>query len=209
MSHYSQIIRTPLIYFPVVAASITDAAVALRRISQYLLAEELAEPFVLKEESNYAIEMVDGEFIWEVADTLEGKSKPDEKEKAKKATKKEKKSKRDKKAKKDAKDDEKDTLPTHSSRSTVTAISSSLPLVDDPEPFSLRSISLRIPKGSFVAIVGRVGAGKSSLLNAMIGEMRKVKGEVTMGGTIAYVPQQAWIMNASLRAKRPFWSEGR
>ncbi|KAJ6454129.1 ABC protein [Mycena sanguinolenta] len=40
------------------------------------------------------------------------------------------------------------------------------------EPFALHDISLAIPRGSLAAIVGRVGSGKSSLLQGLIGEMR-------------------------------------
>ncbi|KAK7487187.1 hypothetical protein BaRGS_00021539 [Batillaria attramentaria] len=38
-----------------------------------------------------------------------------------------------------------------------------------------------------------------ALNDAMLGEMEKVKGTVTCMGTIAYVPQQAWMQNASMR----------
>ena len=49
-----------------------------------------------------------------------------------------------------------------------------------PDPaFELRGLRMRVEKGAFVGIVGRVGAGKSSVLQAMIGEMRKTRGEVT------------------------------
>jgi ATP-binding cassette, subfamily C (CFTR/MRP), member 1 len=33
----------------------------------------------------------------------------------------------------------------------------------------------------------------------MIGEMRRTGGDVVFGGSVAYVPQTAWIMNATLR----------
>lgn len=36
----------------------------------------------------------------------------------------------------------------------------------------------------------KVGSGKSSLLNAILGEMHKVYGYVGIRGTVAYVPQQ-------------------
>lgn len=65
-------------------------------------------------------------------------------------------------------------------------------------PFQLKNISMQVQRGSLVAIVGRVGSGKSSLLQAIIGEMRRVTGSVTFGGKIAYCPQTAWIQNASL-----------
>lgn len=40
---------------------------------------------------------------------------------------------------------------------------------------------------------------QSSVLQAMIGEMKRTKGEVTFGGSIAYVPQSPWIRNATVR----------
>ena len=48
-------------------------------------------------------------------------------------------------------------------------------------------------------IVGTVGSGKSSLASAILGEMYKTSGSVTVRGSVAYVPQSAWIMNATLR----------
>ena len=70
---------------------------------------------------------------------------------------------------------------------------------EEEKPFALANLELRIPHGQFVAIVGRVGSGKSSVLQSLVGEMRRVDGEVVFGGSVAYVPQQPWIMNATLR----------
>ncbi|KAG8432958.1 hypothetical protein GDO86_017284 [Hymenochirus boettgeri] len=64
---------------------------------------------------------------------------------------------------------------------------------------SLKEISVSVPEGSLVAIVGQVGCGKSSLLSALLGEMEKQEGYIAMKGSVAYVPQQAWIQNASLK----------
>ncbi|XP_053612777.1 multidrug resistance-associated protein 1 isoform X2 [Plodia interpunctella] len=69
---------------------------------------------------------------------------------------------------------------------------------DEAEP-TLKNINLEIPRGSLVAVVGAVGSGKSSLLSALLGEMNKVSGRVNTQGTVAYVPQQAWIQNATLQ----------
>ncbi|XP_078097039.1 multidrug resistance-associated protein 1 isoform X2 [Mustelus asterias] len=63
----------------------------------------------------------------------------------------------------------------------------------------LNNIDVEIPEGSLVAVVGHVGCGKSSLLSALLGEMQKMEGYVAVKGSVAYVPQQAWIQNASLR----------
>ncbi|ODM95243.1 Multidrug resistance-associated protein 1 [Orchesella cincta] len=69
----------------------------------------------------------------------------------------------------------------------------------EPETVVLRDINLRIKPGSLVAIVGGVGSGKSSLLAAILGELDKISGRVNTKGSLAYVAQQAWIQNATLR----------
>ena len=45
--------------------------------------------------------------------------------------------------------------------------------------FFLR-ISLRIPSGSLVAVVGQVGCGKSTLLSALLGDTVKLDGNVSV-----------------------------
>ncbi|KAF0901952.1 hypothetical protein E2562_011785 [Oryza meyeriana var. granulata] len=64
---------------------------------------------------------------------------------------------------------------------------------------NLRDISLELQKGFFVAIIGEVGSGKSSLLNSIIGEICVTSGSITSYGSIAYVPQVPWILSGSLR----------
>ncbi|KAJ2248155.1 hypothetical protein GGI13_004765, partial [Coemansia sp. RSA 455] len=64
----------------------------------------------------------------------------------------------------------------------------------------LENINFSALSGEHLAIVGRVGSGKSSLLSALLGDMRKEKGNVVLCGQVAYVPQQPWIMNATLRS---------
>ncbi|XP_056198345.1 ATP-binding cassette sub-family C member 3 isoform X1 [Falco biarmicus] len=64
---------------------------------------------------------------------------------------------------------------------------------------SLKDINLLVPSGALVAIVGHVGCGKSSLVSALLGELEKLEGEVAVKGSVAYVPQQAWIQNATLK----------
>ncbi|GFR76865.1 multidrug resistance-associated protein 1 [Elysia marginata] len=72
---------------------------------------------------------------------------------------------------------------------------------------TLKDINLTIPEGSLTAVVGLVGAGKSSLLSAMLGEIERHNGTVTVQSRTAYVPQEAWILNASLRDNLVFGSE--
>uniref|UniRef100_A0A7S0BN76 Probable ATP-dependent transporter ycf16 n=1 Tax=Rhodosorus marinus TaxID=101924 RepID=A0A7S0BN76_9RHOD len=73
--------------------------------------------------------------------------------------------------------------------------------------FSLLNVDIDIPAGQLTAIVGPVGAGKTSLLNAVLGEMKTVDGSVKRNGTVAYVPQTAWIYNGTLRDNVLFGQE--
>lgn len=64
---------------------------------------------------------------------------------------------------------------------------------------ALENINFSAHKGELACIVGRVGSGKSSLLQAVLGDLWKIHGEVLLKGKTAYVPQSAWVMNASVR----------
>jgi ATP-binding cassette subfamily C (CFTR/MRP) protein 1 len=63
----------------------------------------------------------------------------------------------------------------------------------------LEDINFTAAKGELTCIVGRVGAGKSSFLQAILGDLWKVKGRVVIHGSTAYVAQQPWVMNASVK----------
>ena len=93
------------------------------------------------------------------------------------------------------------------------------------DTFTLKSISMKVPSGSLICIVGSVGCGKSSLLSALLGEMPAVEDDTQIVNankianvsktdckngnnlsssfcidpSIAYVAQQPWIQNATLR----------
>ncbi|EGT36839.1 hypothetical protein CAEBREN_20416 [Caenorhabditis brenneri] len=63
----------------------------------------------------------------------------------------------------------------------------------------LHDIQLTIPRGQLIAVIGKIGSGKSSLLQAILGEMKTRSGSVKINGSISYVPQQAWIQNLTLK----------
>lgn len=67
------------------------------------------------------------------------------------------------------------------------------------ETNTLKNINMKVKKEKLTALVGPVGCGKTSLLSALLGEMDKVNGTVNVDGRVAYVPQQAWIQNATLQ----------
>ncbi|XP_027335892.1 ABC transporter C family member 8-like [Abrus precatorius] len=64
---------------------------------------------------------------------------------------------------------------------------------------TLRDINLSISRGQKVAVCGPVGAGKSSLLHAILGEMPKISGTVSLNGAVAYVSQTSWIQSGTIR----------
>jgi ATP-binding cassette subfamily C (CFTR/MRP) protein 1 len=59
--------------------------------------------------------------------------------------------------------------------------------------------SLEIPRGQLVVVVGAVGSGKSGLLLTILGELDPEHGSVSLGGSVAYVPQTPWIISDSIR----------
>lgn len=58
---------------------------------------------------------------------------------------------------------------------------------------------MRVNDKELVAVVGAVGCGKSSLVSVFLGDMEKISGRVNLLGSVAYVAQQAWIQNATLK----------
>lgn len=71
-------------------------------------------------------------------------------------------------------------------------------LPDSTEP-TLQDIDLTVKRGELLAIIGRVGDGKSSLLGAVLGEMSKSDGQVTVRGDVAYFSQNSWILSATVK----------
>ncbi|XP_060602685.1 multidrug resistance-associated protein 1-like [Ruditapes philippinarum] len=77
---------------------------------------------------------------------------------------------------------------------------------NDPKP-TLTGIDLKLREGQIYAVVGQVGCGKSSLISSILGEMEKLKGNVNIKGKLAYVPQEAWIQNLTVRDNIIFGNE--
>lgn len=74
-------------------------------------------------------------------------------------------------------------------------------------PFKIVDINVSIGRKEFVAVIGEVGSGKSSLLAALAGEMRKTQGVLTLGASRAFCAQQPWIQNATVRENILFGQE--
>ncbi|KAG0270862.1 hypothetical protein BGZ95_001422 [Linnemannia exigua] len=154
--------------------------IGIKRIESFLVQEEIDTTVVqrfscqqnVKGRKAMAIEIEDGTFAWEKEEPVSAAT---------------------------SNADTTDLSPNDAERqpllpgSTVTRTA--------PAPFKpvLSNINLDIAAGSLTAVVGRIGQGKSSLLSAIMGEMYKKQGTVKVYGDFAYVPQQAWICNATVK----------
>uniref|UniRef100_A0A3Q2CN40 Multidrug resistance-associated protein 4 n=1 Tax=Cyprinodon variegatus TaxID=28743 RepID=A0A3Q2CN40_CYPVA len=70
-------------------------------------------------------------------------------------------------------------------------------LVDSP---SLQNISVTVKSNQLLAVVGPVGAGKSSLLSAILGELPHDTGVLTIKGPLTYASQQPWVFPGTIRS---------
>ncbi|MCZ4261552.1 ABC transporter ATP-binding protein [Limimaricola sp. G21655-S1] len=82
---------------------------------------------------------------------------------------------------------------------------------------AIRDLSLTVPAGSFVGIVGATGAGKSTILDLMAGLLTPASGSISVDGTsiddrnrsqwrkrVAYVPQEISLVQGSIRENIEF-----
>jgi ABC-type transport system involved in cytochrome bd biosynthesis fused ATPase/permease subunit len=79
----------------------------------------------------------------------------------------------------------------------------------DDNPFVLKDLNITFIEAELNLIVGPVGSGKSSLLLALLGEMRLLGGEFHLARNdgVAYVSQIAWLQNATIRENILFGSK--
>ncbi|KAF8930951.1 hypothetical protein BGZ47_000301 [Haplosporangium gracile] len=161
---------------PVLTSALTsavDAYVVIERLQKFLLTEDLEPTAALDESLEEAIVIDHADFVW---DSISSTT----------------------------------TATTNDSAMGLKIINNSntaaiaAPATDDDcsSPSArvyLKDINLRIARGSLIAVVGPVGSGKSSLLQAIVGNMPKRAGQVIRGASTSYASQTPWIQNSSIR----------
>ncbi|XP_048356586.1 cystic fibrosis transmembrane conductance regulator [Sphaerodactylus townsendi] len=63
----------------------------------------------------------------------------------------------------------------------------------------LKDISFKIEKGELLAVAGSTGAGKTSLLMLIMGELEPLDGKIKHSGRISFCPQVSWIMPGTIK----------
>lgn len=63
----------------------------------------------------------------------------------------------------------------------------------------LKRINLKIKVGQLVAICGDHTSGKSALLYALLGQIKKESGTVCRAGKVAFTPQEPWVINDTIK----------
>ncbi|KAL2869784.1 P-loop containing nucleoside triphosphate hydrolase protein [Aspergillus lucknowensis] len=144
-------LRTPLNWLPVAIGQVIDAFASVRRIEEFLQAEEDEEQAVWDLNMAAAVELRNASFTWErgMGTTENSMAGP-----------------------------ELDSAPQ--------------------AVFQLHDLDLTVPRNELLAVVGTVGAGKTSLLAALAGEMRRTGGTMVLGASRAFCPQYTWIQNATV-----------
>jgi ATP-binding cassette subfamily C (CFTR/MRP) protein 1 len=189
-------LRMPLNLLPMVIGQVTDGWTSLVRIQDFLLAEDAVDDTIWDPESGPAVEVDHADFTWERTTNQDPAKQIGSKKDAKAAKKQEKENKKAAKviAKNGAPLAEK-TEADDASEVTAT------------EPFKLQNMHFSVGRNELLAVIGTVGCGKSSLLAALAGDMRKTNGTITMGATRAFCPQYAWIQNATVKDNILFGKE--
>uniref|UniRef100_A0A3Q2PI33 Multidrug resistance-associated protein 4 n=1 Tax=Fundulus heteroclitus TaxID=8078 RepID=A0A3Q2PI33_FUNHE len=72
---------------------------------------------------------------------------------------------------------------------------------------SLQNISVAVKANQLLAVIGPVGAGKSSLLSAILGELPHDTGELSVKGQLTYASQQPWVFPGTIRSNILFGRE--
>ncbi|XP_058838490.1 probable multidrug resistance-associated protein lethal(2)03659 [Topomyia yanbarensis] len=105
----------------------------------------------------------------------------------------------DKKNNTDAKKMETGRLNEHLSEAGVIVDSATARWDPKATEYTLEGVNLHVQPGTLVAVIGPVGAGKSSLMHAILGELPLEGGSIKVSGEISYASQEPWLFSASVR----------
>lgn len=197
-----------LIQLPMAMQYCGDARMSLRRIHEFLHADEGVSDIQIDEKSDFAVSVSDASFEWPYEEPETSKKDED-------LTKMETKSMRTLRStrtvvsgKSSAKSSRKSSIS-----SKFSFFESNDALSSDEEPeldtfLTLGGVNLQLKPGSLAVIVGAIGCGKTSLLSALCNLMNTTDGHVTFSSSNWIGCLDPWIQNATIKENiifgRPF-----
>ncbi|XP_068448510.1 ATP-binding cassette sub-family C member 5 isoform X2 [Clinocottus analis] len=196
---------------PLAVRSLSEGAVAVKRFQRLFMMDDREVVLVKMEDPNNAVEFRDATLAWEKARSPAAKPMPPPKKRGgmTRVLRREKLSlyisTEDNKGNKEGPNAQ--SLLTNMEQESPQSTISSTQSIRPPLHKTLHRIDQHIKKGSLVGICGGVGSGKTSLLSALLGQMTLLEGNVAVSGGFAYVAQQAWILNDSLKENILFGNE--
>ncbi|XP_056294942.1 ATP-binding cassette sub-family C member 5 isoform X1 [Pseudoliparis swirei] len=196
---------------PLAVRSLSEGAVAVKRFQRLFMMDDREVVLVTMEDPNNAVEFRDATLAWEKARSPAAKpnAPPEKRGGMTRVLRREKLSlyisTEDDKGNKEGPNAQ--SLLTNMEQESPQSTVSSTQSIRPPLHKTLHRIDQRIKRGSLVGICGGVGSGKSSLLSALLGQMTLLEGNVAVRGGFAYVAQQAWILNDSLKENILFGNE--
>lgn len=191
------ILAQQVFMLPIALATASDATIGIARSGEFLAAEEIdvaataieASPEMKREmdNANLAISVNNASFVWESKKISDSESEGDKSSETEE--------KNDSEEEEDHSDENKDNIEKSDSDSLDSTLTA-----------ALRNISLDIKKGEFIAITGLIGSGKSSLLNALSGFMKRTAGLVNVNGSLLLCGNP-WIQNTTVKENIIFGNE--
>ena len=195
MSSTFWVLSGPIKKIPEFVASLIECGVSLKRIEKFLLSEEVDNSYIKCNNdalNSIAIQVKNGNFSW--------RSKSDQTEDISTAS-----STTPQQIELSSDSIQKSKDEKNLGYSQIDALPEG-EAVGDSFSFELKEINLTINKGEFIAIIGEIGSGKSSLFYSLAGEMAQNitddhhhRPEVCINGNMTFLPQKPWIINASLK----------
>ncbi|XP_062542390.1 probable multidrug resistance-associated protein lethal(2)03659 [Armigeres subalbatus] len=89
--------------------------------------------------------------------------------------------------------------PQHLSEAGVIVDTATARWDPKSQEYTLEGVNLHVQPGTLVAVIGPVGAGKSSLIHAILGELPLEGGSIKVNGEVSYASQEPWLFSATIR----------
>lgn len=200
-----EILRFPLFMLPQIINRIVEASISIKRVQSFLLSREHTAPGPGCIKDDYGVQLNDATFIWESNKPVFAATNKHCSPKTALA-----------KALHDARWEtallkaqlaEADHRLRDLVRSDEQASGHSIEEQHSSDSLlALKRIQFTCGCGHLIAITGSVASGKSSMINALLGEMQLIYGNLAVKGRLALFPQTPFIFNDTLRANITFGS---